>query len=216
MCFSPVASFTTAAVTGVIGIIALTRVSHWRDAPLAGIPLVFAIQQALEGGLWLILPSAPQSPSAGALTLAFLLIAQVFWPAFMPFAAWSGEPAGRRRDLMLLCLGLGLALAGYLLGHLLGTPHSAEIARGCIVYRTPHGPAYLVGPAYFIAACVPLMLSSRRPLAALGVITAIGFVVAYLLYAWAFLSVWCFFAAAASVVILAHGEAIRRRARPRR
>jgi hypothetical protein len=47
--------------------------------------------------------------------------------------------------------------------------------------------------------------------AILGLVVAIGSVVAWLFYAEAFVSVWCFFAATASVVILGHFEHLRRR-----
>jgi hypothetical protein len=55
------------------------------------------------------------------------------------------------------------------------------------------------------------MLSSQRTVAMLGAIVSIGSIVAWLFYAEAFVSVWYFFAAAASVVILAHFERARRR-----
>jgi hypothetical protein len=59
MCFSPLASFTTAALTGVIGVVAIGRVARPSELPLAAIPLFFGVQQAIEGGLWLVLPAAP-------------------------------------------------------------------------------------------------------------------------------------------------------------
>jgi hypothetical protein len=52
---------------------------------------------------------------------------------------------------------------------------------------------------------LPLLMSSQRTVVVLGAI-----VVAYALYWEAFVSVWCFFAAAASVAILCHFEWSRR------
>jgi hypothetical protein len=57
---------------------------------------------------------------------------------------------------------------------------------------------------------VPLLLSSRCTVFALGVIIIAGSVAAYIFYWEAFVSVWCFFAAAASVVILMYFEQSRR------
>jgi hypothetical protein len=57
VCFSATASFTTAAVTAVIGVIAVSRTSQPREFMLAGMPIMFAIQQGIEGLLWLNLPA---------------------------------------------------------------------------------------------------------------------------------------------------------------
>ena len=57
MCFSASASFVTAAITGAIGIVTLTRVNEPRELPFAATPLLFALQQAVEGLLWLNLPA---------------------------------------------------------------------------------------------------------------------------------------------------------------
>jgi hypothetical protein len=56
MCFSAPASFITAGITGAIGVVALTRINEPRELPLAGTPLLFALQQGIEGLLWLKLP----------------------------------------------------------------------------------------------------------------------------------------------------------------
>jgi len=53
-------------------------------------------------------------------------------------------------------------------------------------------------------------LSSHRTVTTLGFILLVGSVVAYVFYWEAFVSVWCFFAATASGVILFHFEAARR------
>jgi hypothetical protein len=58
MNYSMCASFVTAGLTGAIGIIALTRVSEPRQLPFAATPLFFAVQQGIEGLLWLNLPLA--------------------------------------------------------------------------------------------------------------------------------------------------------------
>jgi hypothetical protein len=57
---------------------------------------------------------------------------------------------------------------------------------------------------------LPLLMSSQRTVVVLGAIVLVGLVVAYALYWEAFVSVWCFFAAAASVAILCHFEWSRR------
>jgi uncharacterized membrane protein YczE len=209
MCFSPVASFATAALTGSIGAVCLARATRSRELPLAATPLIFGVQQAIEGGLWLTLPTAPNGAVVGALTLAFLLFAQVFWPVYAPLAAWSLEPNAWRRRLMLACLAVGAGVAAYLLWRILAGPREAMVVNSCIVYRTRQGHPLAIGLAYLAATSLPLVLSSQRTILALGAVTLVGCVVAYIFYWAAFLSVWCFFAAAASIVILGYFEHAR-------
>ena len=210
MCFSAPASFITAGITGAIGIVALARVNSPRELPLAATPLLFALQQSVEGLLWLNLAPAPDGALASALTFLYLFFAETFWPIYAPFAVWLIEPVERRRHLMVACLGVGTSVGAYLLWRILGHPHLATIVDGHIVYVTEYRQSDLVEFAYLAATGVPLLLSSHRTVVVLGAIVLTGLVVAYAFYWEAFVSVWCFFAAAASVAILCHFEWSRR------
>ncbi len=204
MCFSAVASFVTAGVTGAIGIASLTRVNEPRELPLAATPLLFAVQQGIEGLLWLELPSAPSAPASANLALLFLFFAEAFWPVYAPMTVWLIEPSEKRRRLMLPWLAVGAAVAAYLFWWILARPHGAYILDDHIVYVTDHLPLAAVAPAYLAASALPLMLSSRRTVVVLGAIVLVGCAIAYAFYWEAFVSVWCFFAAAASMVVLFH------------
>ena len=92
MCFSAGASFSIAAVTTVIGVATLSHVKGWRELPLASIPLLFAIQQAIEGELWLRLTAGSSKEAVAALSLIFVIFAKVLWPAFTSFAVLLVEP----------------------------------------------------------------------------------------------------------------------------
>lgn len=210
MCFSATASFTAAGVTGVIGVIALSRVSRPREFMLAAMPVMFALQQSSEGLLWLSLPLAPEGPVATGLTLVFLLLAEVLWPLYVPSMMLLAEPDERRRRLMLPWFVAGVGVAAYLLWGIFAGPHEARILSGHIVYVTEHPFPFAVGLAYLAATCLPLLLSTYRAVLILGVIVLTGCVAAYAFYWDSFVSVWCFFGAAASAVILFHFEQARR------
>ena len=210
MCFSPTASFTTAGVTGLIGVLALTRVKAPRELLLAATPLFFALQQAVEGLLWLNLPMTPDSPASRALVLTFLIFAQVFWPVFAPAAVLAIETSDVRRRLMLPWLVVGAAVAAYLFWGLVSRPHGAVISQDHIVYRTEAPHSTVIALAYLAATTLPALLSSRRTVVALGAIVLVGSVVAHIFYLEAFQSVWCYFAGAGSVVILCHFAWVRR------
>ena len=214
MCFSPTASFLTAGITGVIGIVSMTRVAQPRELPLAATPILFGIQQGIEGLLWLSLPQAPDGPASTGLTLLYLIFAEVLWPVYAPATVLLIEPNEKRRRLMLLCLAAGVAVSAYLLWWIVARPFGARILNDHIVYVSEHRHSDAVAIAYLAATGVSLVLSSQRTVFVLGAIILAGSVIAFVFYWEAFISVWCFFAAAASAVILCHFEWARRQ-RPR-
>lgn len=215
MCFSAPASFTAAAVAGIAGLAAVARVPERRQLPIAAMPLFFAGQQVLEGLLWLNLPHAPQAPEATLLIQTFLFFALIFWPLYAPLAALSLETVPKRRLLIGLCAIAGVAVAAYFMISLAQSPRTAVIAGGHIVYSAdPALPAAML-VLYPVATCLALLLSSHRYVALLGGIVFIGSMVAYFVYWNAFTSVWCFFAAAASGVIVLMFEVQRRHAAAR-
>lgn len=209
MCFSATASFVSAGVTGVLGLAAVTRANTRRELPMAAIPLLFSVQQTIEGLLWLTLPTALDGPATSTLTLAFLLFAEVLWPVYAPLAALLIEPSIARWRTLLACLVSGMAVAGYLLTGLLTHAHSAAIQGGHIVYDRGGAQPEWVLMLYLLATTLALALSSWPAIRVLASVIAIGYGVAYFLYWNAFISVWCFFAAAASVIVLAHFEIAR-------
>ncbi len=217
MCFSATASFATAGITAAVGIAALSRTREPREWPLAAVPLAFAVQQSIEGLLWLQLPVAPDGAISTFLTYAYLLFAEVWWPLFAPLACLLIEPDKTRRTAMLACQGVALIVAGYYLFAIFTHPHAARILGGHVVYVTEGKMSYLMGSAYLIATGGAIALSSHRAMIVLAAIVVAGALVTYALYWESFVSVWCFFAASASVVILAQFEwAHRRHPRPLR
>jgi hypothetical protein len=211
MCFSATASFITAGITGAVGIVALSRARESREWPLAAVPLIFAVQQSVEGLLWLQLPVAPDGAASTFLTYVFLLFAEVWWPVYAPLACLLVEPSRPRRMAILACLSVGVVVAGYYLVAIFTHPHAARILDGHVVYVTEGEMSYLIGFAYLIAAGGAIALSSHRAMIVLAVIVIVGALVTYTFYWESFVSVWCFFAATASVVILAQFEWERRR-----
>ena len=206
MCFSATASLGTAVVVGAIGVIAIARTGNVRELPLASIPLFFAVQQAAEGGLWLTLPVAPESAISSWLTHTYLIFALIFWPVFAPFAALLIEPDQIRRRLIGACLAFGVAVAAYFLWLVTSLPHSAGIVGDSIKYETGSEAPFIAGGLYVIATTFGLLFSSHRAVVLLALIVLAGYVTTLYFYASALISVWCFFAAAASIVIIGHFE----------
>lgn len=211
MCFSALASFTTAGFTGVLGIASLARARGPREWPIAATPLLFAVQQTAEGALWLLLPVSPHACLANGATFLFQTIAQAVWPLYVPAVMLLIEPSARRRLLIGPLLALGVCISAYLAWGLLTAPPVAGIQGGHIVYRGVSALSVTGTFVYLAATVAPLLLSSRKMIVALGAVIAVGYIISLLFYWDAFLSVWCFFAAIASLMILGIVESGRRR-----
>lgn len=207
MCFSADASFLAAAVTGVAGTVALARTERRAEWLLAAMPLFFAAQQAIEGMLWQSLTSGAD---AAQWTRLFLLFALVFWPVYAPLSVILIEPDARRRQWMGLALASGAIVAGYFFWSLSVAPQIASADTGHIVYSGDPGMPGIFRLLYPVAVCGAAALSTHRAIRFLALILITGSLIAYAAYWNAFASVWCYFAAAASVLIILQFEHARR------
>jgi hypothetical protein len=216
MCFSADASFMAAAATAIAGAVALSRTAERADWPLAAMPLFFAVQQTVEGFLWQTLPAAPGDPKAALLTGLFMLFALVFWPIYAPVSVWLIEPDRSRRAWMLLSVTAGVIVSLYFAWTLASDPRSATIASGHIVYSSEPDMPRILHMLYPLAVCGAGAFSSQRPIRLLSLILIVSSLVAYAAFWHAFSSVWCYFAALASLVIVfqfAYASPARRAAR---
>lgn len=210
MCFSATASFATAAVTASIGAVALSRVRDRRDIPLVVVPLGFAAQQAVEGTLWMLLDRGiGDGPAVAGLSLAFLSIAEVFWPAFIPLAVLLDEPDPRRRRVLRAAAACGVALAAYLLAALIQTTPGVAVHGANLRYDFTGGGAPWVYLPYVAVTCGPLLLSSHRIVRLAGGVTLLAFAATFYAHYEVLVSVWCYFAAVNSTLVYLH---IRHRA----
>lgn len=204
MCFSAPASFIAAGLTGFVGIACVTKARETREMPLAAMPMLFSIQQTIEGLLWLELPVAPHGPQASLLTLAFLVFAKVLWPAYAPLAAGLVEPDPvRRRAMLALAVG-GVAVGAYFLSDIVANERDAWILGGHIVYDSQPEVSWSFGAVYLLATCGAPLLSSHPAIRALGAVVLAGALVTWVFYWQAYSSVWCFFAALASGLCFYH------------
>lgn len=207
MCFSATASFVAGTALSAIGVATVRRVERRTELPLALIPLLFGIQQLVEGVLWLALVrDAPVLQQT--MTYAYSVFSHVWWPIYVPFAVGILESTRWRKQTLLAFQAAGLIVGLYLLFIIMTQPVVAEIDGHHIVrhivYLSPHFYLVPVMVLYLAATCVSFFISSHPFVRLFGALALVSFVVAYLFYARALVSVWCFFAAALSVVIYVH------------
>ena len=98
MCFSPQADLAGGLVICAIGVDAVRHVSRRRDfLMLAGIPLLLGVHQFIEALVWWWLEGDVPGGIGRAALWAYLLIAFVVLPVFIPVAVIMLEPTRRRK-----------------------------------------------------------------------------------------------------------------------
>ncbi|MGZ6521977.1 MAG: DUF6629 family protein, partial [Bacteroidia bacterium] len=172
--------------------------------PFAIIPLIFSAQQFTEGVLWLALRNPEHEAWKNSATYLFLFFAQVVWPSWVPLSILLLEKEAARIKQLKIFLTTGVLLSTYLAYRLLNFPVNAKIISHHIQYDIdfPYNWVAYSGIFYLLATVVPPFFSSIRKMSALGTIILMSFVLTKVFYYQYVISVWCFFAAVISVLIL--------------
>ena len=211
MCFSAVANFTGSGVLATIGVLTLTRVKHRRELLFASLPTLFAVHQFTEGFVWLGLDGVLSPAVTHAMAAAFMLYAQGLLPFLLPLSVLLFEPDARSRRRMLPFLVVGCLTALYILWALIAYPTQTFIRANSIVYINPATNNSVVAVLYVIATCGSLLFSKVKDMVIFGLANVTILLVVMAVKRYAFTSLWCAYAAVASVIILAyfwksHGE----------
>ena len=201
MCFSATASFVAGSALVVLGVATLRATRRKVELAFAAIPLLFGLQQLVEGLLWLSFRF--DSPELNvAMTYLFSMFSHVLWPIFVPFAIGLLEPEPWRRKIIWGFQAVGFLVGLYIFLLLVNFPVTA-IAAANIVYISPHFYKLPVMGLYLVATCVSCIFSSDATVRVFGVLALLLFGVAYAFFSLALFSVWCFFAAVLSSIIYA-------------
>ena len=204
MCLSATANFVGSGVLGAVGAVTLTRVKHRRELLFASLPILFAIHQFTEGFVWLGLDGILSPTVAHDMGAAFMLYAQGLLPFLLPLSIQLFEPDAnsRRRMLPFLVLGAGTTL--YILWALTAFPLQLYVKANSIVYINQATNNTAVAILYVIATCGSLFFSKIRMMVVFGAANLAIVVVVMAIKRYAFTSVWCAYAAVASIIILAY------------
>jgi hypothetical protein len=174
---------------------------------LAATPLLFGAQQAAEGIVWLTLGDSRHGILQALAVNAFLGVAVMVWPAWLPFSLRRLErDAARKRRLTALCAAGAVfsAIAAILLVH---WQPWARLAHHSIAYDYQYSQSVLAQVAfltcYVVPAVVPFFVSTTWLARTLGVTLVASMGGAYWVQREALPSVWCFFAAVLSSLMLA-------------
>jgi hypothetical protein len=209
MCFSAESSFAASGVLLLSGAYCLRVTVPDRPAcvPLALIPVIFGVQQAAEGLVWVGLAREdPDLIQRSALT--FLCTAICFWPFWIPLSAAFLEARRWARTVLVLVAAVGLAFGIGLCAPFVASPDrylEVGVAYHSIQYRFTGLPAFTAVPrvwwhaAYLMIVFSPFLVSPDRNFTWYCVLLGLSAAISHLVFWYAFLSVWCFFAALLSL-----------------
>ncbi len=210
MCFSSTASFAMSGLLAAGGAFCLFKAEQedHRYLPMAFMPVAVAVQQFSEGLAWVGLETGDMALlSRSALTYMFFV--WVFWSVWTAFMTYALEPNHTRRRILAWFMA-----AGFVFGLILYLPYTVhpewlhvQNIKHSLDYNTillPDRilPRIVTSAIYlFLVGGMPL-LSSHRPVRLFGWLLIIFVPITYAFFAYADVSVLCFFAAAATVYLI--------------
>ncbi|MGH9502730.1 MAG: DUF6629 family protein [Terriglobales bacterium] len=204
MCFSATANFVGSGVLGAVGVVTFTKVKHRRELLFAALPTLFAVHQFTEGFVWLGLDGILSPEVAHDMGAAFMLYAQGLLPFLLPLSVLLFEPNAKSRKRMLPFVVLGGATTLYILWALTAFPLQLSVRGNSIVYINQATNNTAVAVLYVIATCGSLFFSKIRMMVIFGAANLAILLVVMAVKRYAFTSLWCAYAAVASVIILAY------------
>ena len=202
MCFSATANFVGSGVLGTVGVLTLTKVKHRRELLFASLPTLFALHQFTEGFVWLGLDGILSPTVTHAMGAAFMLYAQGIIPFLVPLSVLLFEPDLKSRRKMLPFVALGLATTVYILWALTAYSFQVYVKQNSIVYTNQGTANIATGVLYVVATCGSLFFSKVRPMVMFGAANLAILLIVLAFKEYAYTSLWCAYAAIASVIIL--------------
>lgn len=205
MCFSAPASFIAGTLLSIGGVYTL-HTSKPEMRRFAALPLLFGIQQLVEGALWLSL-NAPDSCTTNAFAVVYLFLSHVFWPIYTPLSLIPLEVSALRKKFLVFFSLIGTLVGAFLLTSIIRET-TVNSAIACVEH---HSIQYAITPAhphlivlfYFIVTVGSCLVSSNRRINYFGLVLFFSLFASLELYYDSYLSVWCFFAAVLSSSVYA-------------
>jgi hypothetical protein len=204
VCFSAAVNFVGSGVLGAIGAVTLTKVRHKRELLFASLPTLFAVHQFIEGFVWLGLDGRLSQTVTHNMGAAFVLYAQGLLPFVIPMSVVLFEPNMQARRRMFPFLAIGTATALYMLWALIAFPLHIFVRGNSIVYINDGTNNTWLAVLYVISTCGTLFFSKVRDMVIFGAANLAILLIVMEVKRYAFTSLWCAYAALASVIILTY------------
>ena len=202
MCFSAGASFAVGAGLAVPGYYSVSSAKSRGMLLFASTPLLFCFHQLAEGCLWLSLQQPEFAGMYKPALYGYSFISQPLWPVWVPLAMWLMEPRDWNRKILFILLLLGIGSSLYMFYCLVSYPIAATANEGHIRYFREFPHLNIMRPINFLTIAVTPFFSSLRYTKWLAAGMMIALIIAYFIFKLYFISVWCFFAAVISPLII--------------
>jgi hypothetical protein len=206
MCFSATGSFAVATVIAGIGAVAINQEKPPSHKMLALVPLLFAAQQVAEGVVWMTMGHPTQAWLQGIAVDLFISFALICWPMWVPISLFVAERNPRRRKALAVLCWVGVTVGIYATVLLIRGRPTAHVAGHSIAYSyVERGPALVLAlylPGYALPTIVPFFISTISRAKLMGTVLVVSLLATFMLQRQALTSVWCFFAAILSVLIV--------------
>ena len=209
MCFSAQVSFISAGVLFLTGVVCIKKAQKANHHVLLAItPFIFAIQQFLEGFVWVTF-NREEMALTNFFSSAYLFFAFFFWIVWFPVIAYNLESIQWKKKLFRYLAFIGFVFGLYLwlpvlFDHgprnlidttLCGKSLCYNIASGGYLPMVARESIYVFLGLLYLLCSDPLF---RKFLFAVMISAAITMLIQVL----AWISVWCFFSAISSLYII--------------
>jgi hypothetical protein len=205
VCFSPQADAVGGLVICAIGVDAVRHIDQRREfIALAWIPLLLGAHQFIEALVWLWLQGHVPRGIGHVALWAYLLIAFVVLPVFVPLAVIAVERTRWRKTMMTPFALTGIVTAVVLFAAMIRGPVGVTLSPYHLSYGIRLSDGFGIVALYVAAVCGPLLMSGYRNVVIFGVVNLVAVIVIAKLTVSGFASVWCGWAAVSSAAITLH------------
>src|SRR5690349_11715467 len=113
MCFSMTADLVAGTALVPVAVLTLREVKFPRELPFALLPAIFSLHQFIEAGVWAHQDGDLSGGAVHVAVLAYVLIAFVLLPTYVPLSVLLLEPRGARLRVAPFVV-LGAVVSAYL------------------------------------------------------------------------------------------------------
>jgi len=202
MCFSASASFAVGAALLAPGYYSIKRAESSGMLAFACTPILFSFHQITEGFLWLSLTNPDFAFWYKPALYGYSFISTPVWPIWVPLIMWLMETDHRRKKILYYVLLVGGAVSLYMLYCLIVYGVSADAEHGHIRYTRDFPYLYIIRPMNLAAMAITPFLSTLRYTKLLAAAMMAALILSYIFYTEYVISVWCFFAAILSLLVI--------------
>jgi len=201
VCLSAEVDLVAGLVIGAAGIDALRHAEGRKEVAVAAFPVLLGAHQLIEAVAWWGLEGRVAAAAGEIAVWIYLLIAFGVLPIFVPTAIALLEPDLSRKRVMGHLAVMGGAVSLVLVSTMVRGPVEAAVGGRYIAYEIGLNHGGWVVAAYAAVTCGALLMSSHQVILRFGLFNVVAVGVLTWLNTSGFASLWCAWAAIASLGI---------------